>query len=232
MLSLIQINYHEISLHCFLETMGRKRSYEYQIRHSRSFLHCPAVGFLFAQVPHLINYQATVTRGGTNYHGVGHFKIALLDPEATRSYWSNDGTSVAASEPHAGVRVEVANGHYEVLLGDTSLTNMIPIAPTVFTYAGVHIRVWFSDGILPYQPVLPDQPIAAVGFTKIGTVMSDGDQRQIIGQSTPEPRYGHVAVWTGNGMLVFGGYETVVSVLPDTVLSYSLTKPLYLYRHP
>jgi N-acetylneuraminic acid mutarotase len=48
----------------------------------------------------------------------------------------------------------------------------------------------------------------------------------------PKARKSSAAVWTGNSMLVFGGYETTVSALPDTILSYSLTKPLYLYRHP
>ena len=48
----------------------------------------------------------------------------------------------------------------------------------------------------------------------------------------PQARKSSAVVWTGNSMLVFGGYETMVSALPDTVLSYSLAKPLYLYRHP
>lgn len=47
----------------------------------------------------------------------------------------------------------------------------------------------------------------------------------------PKNRSGHAAVWTGEGMLVFGGMEAS-STLPDSTLLYTLTRPLYLYGPP
>ena len=52
-----------------------------------------------AQVPQLINYQGRVAVSGVNFDGTGQFKFALVDSAATISYWSNDGTSAAGSEP-------------------------------------------------------------------------------------------------------------------------------------
>src|SRR6266850_1000440 len=43
------------------------------------------------------------------------------------TYWSNDGTSVAGSEPSAVVSLSVANGLFMVVLGDTTLGNMTAI---------------------------------------------------------------------------------------------------------
>jgi len=48
----------------------------------------------------------------------------------------------------------------------------------------------------------------------------------------PKARQSSAVVWTGSVMLVFGGLETSSRTLPNDVLVYSLTKPLYLYRHP
>ena len=79
---------------------------------------------LHAQVPRLINYQGRVAVGGVNFDGAGQFKFALVDAAGTTSYWSNDGTSTAGSEPAAAVTLTVTNGQYSVLLGDTSLVGI------------------------------------------------------------------------------------------------------------
>ena len=58
-----------------------------------------AVTALHAQEPRLINYQGRVAVGGVNFDGSGQFKFAIVDAAGTTSYWSNDGTSTAGSEP-------------------------------------------------------------------------------------------------------------------------------------
>ena len=58
---------------------------------------------LHAQVPQLINYQGRVAVGTVNFNGSGSFKFALVDADGTATYWSNDGTSAAGSEPTAAV---------------------------------------------------------------------------------------------------------------------------------
>src|ERR1051325_2785790 len=77
-----------------------------------------------AQVPQLINYQGRVAVGGTNFNGNGGFKFALVNSNASVTFWSNDGSSVAGSEPGSQVPLGVSNGLYSVQLGDTSLLHM------------------------------------------------------------------------------------------------------------
>ena len=117
-----------------------------------------------AQVPQLINYQGRVAVGAVNFDGSGQFKFALVNAAGTTTYWSNDGTSTAGSEPTAAVTLTVTKGLYSVLLGDATLPNMTAIPATVFTNADVRLRVWFNDGTNGSQLLTPDQRIAAVGY--------------------------------------------------------------------
>ena len=106
---------------------------------ARSGLHIRAIALLFitagvlsAQVPQLINYQGRVAVGTVNFHGPGQFRFALVNAAGTTTYWSNDGTSTAGSQPTAAVTLTVTRGLYSVLLGDTTLTNMTAIPNAVF----------------------------------------------------------------------------------------------------
>jgi hypothetical protein len=131
-------------------------------------------GGLFAQVPHLLGFQGRVLVGNVNYSGTGQFKFALVNADGSETYWSNDGTSAAGSEPVAGVALGVANGLYSVLLGDTALPNMAVLPPAVFGHADVRLRVWFDDGVHGSQLLLPDQRIAAVGYALVAATVPDG----------------------------------------------------------
>jgi len=71
--------------------------------------------------------------------------------QARATYWSNDGTSNAGSQPTGAVTLAVSKGFYAVLLGDTSVTNMTAIPATVFTHTDVRLRVWFYDGVTSFQ---------------------------------------------------------------------------------
>lgn len=125
-------------------------------------------------VPAMLSYQGHVAANGTNFTGNGNFKFALINPNATLSHWSNDGTSVAGSEPTNRVVIPVADGLYSVALGDTTLSNMLAIPPQVFTNSDVHLRVWFDDGANGSQVLSPDQPILSVGYAMMAEQVANG----------------------------------------------------------
>ena len=120
-----------------------------------------------AQVPQLINYQGRVVVGSTNFNGSGQFAFALVNTNGTTTYWSNDGTSTAGSQPSAPITLTVTNGLYSVVLGDTAVTNMTAVPASVFTNSDVRLRVWFNDGTHGFQLLTPDQRIAAVGYAMV-----------------------------------------------------------------
>lgn len=73
----------------------------------------PAVCALHAQESQLINCQGRVAVNGVNCEGSGQFKFAIVNVGSTTSYWSNDGTSTAGSEPAAAVTLTVSNGRQQ-----------------------------------------------------------------------------------------------------------------------
>ena len=132
-------------------------------------------GTLRAQVPQIINYQGRVVVGTTNFNGTGQFKFALVNAAGTTTYWSNDGTSTAGSQPTNAVSLAVSKGLYSVLLGDTSVANMTVAIPlSVFNNSDVRLRVWFNDGTTGSQLLTPDQRIAGVGYAMMASTVSDG----------------------------------------------------------
>ena len=243
-----------------------------------------------AGVPQIIQYESRIAVGTDPYNGIGHFKFAFVDPNKAITYWSNDGSSVNAWEPEKYVSLPVTGGLYSISLGDLSLTNMVPISPTVFTNSAVNIRVWFSNGQTPFQLVFPDQQfisvgyamtaanvadgsvtaaqiangavisskiasgavgasqmapnaaaqnltasgglvisdqdnalnLTAAGFQKIGKILADGDRWVTNVAYSPNPKAHHSAVWTGNEMIVWGGY--------DNYSHYDRTGALYDFR--
>ncbi len=104
--------------------------------------------------------------------------VTITPPTAgynVTTFWSNDGTSSAGGEPAQSVPVSVANGLVTVLLGDTTLSNMAPLPPTIFTNADVRLRIWFSDGAgSGFQLLSPDQRISAVGYALVAGSVPDG----------------------------------------------------------
>jgi hypothetical protein len=129
---------------------------------------------LLAQVPQLLSYQGRVVVGTTNFDGSGQFKFALVNASGSTTYWSNDGSSTAGSEPIAAVALTVIKGLYSVQLGDTTLTNMTAVPASVFNNPDVRLRVWFNDGVNGSQMLAPDQRIAAVGYAIVAGTVPDG----------------------------------------------------------
>ncbi len=125
-------------------------------------------------VPQLIHYQGRVAVGGTNFTGNGLFKFALVNNTGSATFWSNDGSSAAGSQPIVSVSLPTTNGLYAVLLGDTTLGGItLAIPVTVFTNTDVRLRIWFSNGG-GFQQLAPDQRIAAVGYALMAANVAEG----------------------------------------------------------
>lgn len=135
-------------------------------------------GPLSAQVPALVNYQGRVAVDAVNFEGTGLFRFALVNEDGSATYWSNDGTSAAGSEPTDAVALTVGKGLYSVLLGDTTLANMTAIPPGVFAAPDVRLRIWFDDGVNGSQLLAPDQRLAPAAYLADGavtaTALADG----------------------------------------------------------
>jgi hypothetical protein len=129
---------------------------------------------LQAQVPQLLNYQGRVVVGSTNFNGTGQFKFVLINGTNGQTLWSNDNSGSNGSEPTSAASLSVSNGLYSVLLGDTSIQNMVAIPFTVFNNSDVRLRVWFNDGSHGSQQLSPDQRIASVGYALMANSISDG----------------------------------------------------------
>lgn len=117
--------------------------------------------------PTVVSYQGYVTASGSSYDGVGYFKFAVVNAAGTTSFWSNDGSSNAGSEPNATVPLSVAHGLFTVLLGDTSQGGMSsPLGASVFSAADRRLRVWFSSTGLTgsFVQLAPDTRLGATPF--------------------------------------------------------------------
>ena len=121
-----------------------------------------------AAPPCILNHQGRITVSGTNFDGTGHFKFALVNATGSRSFWSNNATSVGGGEPTASVAVAVSKGHYAVALGDTALAGMSASIPAgVFTaFDDVRLRVWFSATGAggSFEQLAPDRRVASAGY--------------------------------------------------------------------
>lgn len=126
------------------------------------------------QVPERLLVQGNVYLNNRPYSGTGELKFALIGPEGTTSYWSNDGSSAGGGEPAKSIRVPVTAGAYSVLLGDPNLAGMLPLPATVFTNAHVQLRTWFSDGVQPFTHLAPDEPFVPVGYAMMSARVAPG----------------------------------------------------------
>lgn len=119
-----------------------------------------------AQVPQRMSYQGRVTAGGTNVNGTGYFKFALVNASGNTTYWSHDGSSAGGNEPASAVALSVADGLFTVMLGDTSIPNMLAFL-SPFTFEGVsdaHLRIWFSLNGMGFERLSPDQPLGSTAY--------------------------------------------------------------------
>jgi hypothetical protein len=105
----------------------------------------------------------TVTSPGSGYGSAPTVTVAAPPPATPTTtyvtYWSNDGTSVAGSEPIAAVSLPISKGLFSAKLGDTTLTNMQSIGDAVFQNADLRLRIWFNDGIYGWQKIAQDSAL-------------------------------------------------------------------------
>jgi hypothetical protein len=119
-----------------------------------------------AGAPTVVGYQGQVTVDGVAHTGTGYFKFAIVDlPTCTTGYWMNDGSTLGCTAPTNAVSLAVSNGLFNVLLGDTSVTNMTALPASVFSGTTRYLRVWFStESGGPFVHLTPDRRIAAVPY--------------------------------------------------------------------
>jgi hypothetical protein len=117
----------------------------------------------------------TVQNAGSGYSATPTVTVDAPPPSLVAdTYWSNDDTSAQGSEPAAAVPVDVADGLFMVMLGDTTLPNMTEaIGAKPFSHADARLRVWFSDGVNPFAALTPDQPLGAVGYAQMAAQVGD-----------------------------------------------------------
>ena len=113
-----------------------------------------------------LSYQGRINLNGKPYDGYGHFMFAIVNGAGSQAYWTNDGTNLltAPYTPTNPVHLQVANGLFNVLLGDTGLTNMTALPATTFSRPDRSLRIWFSTDAVTYEQLMPDVRLAAVPY--------------------------------------------------------------------
>ncbi|MBK9137168.1 MAG: galactose oxidase [Verrucomicrobia bacterium] len=127
-----------------------------------------------AQVPALLHHQGRIAVGDLLFDGVGQFRFAIVNGDATATYWRNAPDADSDGQPDAAVSIPVNRGLYSVLLGDTALPNMAALRPSVFDQPAVFLRVWFDDGVNGPERLVPDQRIASAGYALVAGNVPDG----------------------------------------------------------
>jgi hypothetical protein len=114
---------------------------------------------LLAQTSQQLSYRGRLLVGAKPFDGPVSFKFALLNAKGTETYWSNDGTSVAGSEPNGAVSLPVSAGKYTVILGDPTVGNMRSLPASVLQNKDVRLRIWCRPGTTSFARLLPDEKI-------------------------------------------------------------------------
>ena len=133
---------------------------------------CATITHCWADSQVTFNYQGRVKVQGAAYNGIGSFKFAILNTSSTVYLWTNDGTETFGTEPAAAVSLPVADGIFNVLMGDTTI--MQPISPTLFqSHTPLKLRVWFNDGTHGFQQLAPDHNLVDLTLNAIESGTQD-----------------------------------------------------------
>jgi alpha-tubulin suppressor-like RCC1 family protein len=185
------------------------------------------LGTTQAAVPQQLNHQGRVAVNGVNFDGNGQFKFALVDANGSTTYWSNDGSSSAGSQPSSHVTLAVSKGLYSVLLGDTTLTNMTALAASALDHEDVRLRIWFSDGSsLGFQLITPDQRLAATPYALLAAqaTSATGFDGSLAGDVTGTQGATSIAATTVTGKALTGYSSANGTISADDTILTAINK--------
>ncbi len=161
-----------------------------------------AAATAFGQSSHLLTYQGRLNAAGTNFHGLGQFKFAIVSADGLTTYWRNDGSGSPSGEPVAAVTLPVNEGLFTARLGDVTTSNMTAIPTEVFTHADLRLRIWFRQGSEAFTALAPAQPLTAAPYAMMAAQASN--VVGVLPASALGGTYGSGVSFT-NGANVFAG---------------------------
>jgi hypothetical protein len=127
----------------------------------------------------ILPYQGRAAVNGMPLTGTGAFKFAIVNQAGTKTYWSNDGSSVDGSEPVNALQLPVEKGLFAVRLGDVNLPGMNALASDLVLRANLMLRVWFNDGTRGWQQLSPDSrydpPTGMLDLLRRTELLEDND---------------------------------------------------------
>lgn len=116
----------------------------------------------------------TINANGSGYSSTPTVTVAAPPQNLTyTTYWSNDGTSSAGSQPTAGVAVVVTNGLFLAALGDATLANMTALPTSLFVQPNLQLRIWFNDGVNGFAVLSPLQNLTPAPYAAFANVASN-----------------------------------------------------------
>jgi hypothetical protein len=162
----------------------------------------------------------TMNNAGSGYTSAPIVTIAAPPQNLTYiTYWSNDGTSTAGSEPSAAVSVNVATGLFTVVLGDTNQAGMLSMDAGVFSQPGLQLRIWFNDGVSgstvlsPVQNLTP-APYAIVAQSLAPVVQNNyltSGEYVAVGGGSQNTASNYFTTVGGGELNVAGGFSATVA---------------------
>jgi hypothetical protein len=177
-------------------------------------------------VPNAFHYQGQLREGNIRYEGAGIFRFAIIDNTSPLPLilWSNDGSQVgktADNIPVKGVSLTVTRGLFDVMLGDSSITNMTIMPVSLFQQnKTANLRVWFQKTSTGSIDLLsPDAWLVSVPFAfRAGSL----NGKDIDDSSIPIGKLGRESVSPENE----GRSNTIQSIYFD-ITSNGTSKVIY-----
>lgn len=173
---------------------------------------------LVAQAPVLLPHQGRLAVGETFFHGEGRFKFALVNADASLTYWRNAPDADADGQPDEAVSLPVNRGLYTVLLGDPGLARMAPLAAGVFAQPELYLRVWFDDGVHGFERLAPDQRVVPAAYAQLAaTVPAGAVTPDKLAPETLEPLLNQLALLTAQLHALSNRHESLAGAVRSGV---------------
>jgi hypothetical protein len=152
-----------------------------------------------AEVPPQLHVQGRVTVNGAPFTGSGQFKFALISGDGFQARWLNSPDEAPQDGiPDKPVSLPVNRGLYSVALGDPNVANMThPVSPAVLAAAGIHLRVWFDDGVHGFQQLSPDLPFHSVAFALVADTARVAEMAATLAPPSNHNSFGGAPLPTG-----------------------------------